>query len=116
MDRFEIPPRHCVPRATPTPKSIRKAENDSNCSNFCLYLRSSSGRPAQIRGGLGAIMKIAAAIAVVAGSLASSSGMAADMALKAPGSAGSCDPYANYKCLDAYLGDDFVTRLYRYYA
>ena len=61
-------------------------------------------------------MKIAAAIAVVAGSLASSSGMAADMALKAPGSAGSCDPYANYKCLDAYLGDDFVTRLYRYYA
>ena len=42
--------------------------------------------------------------------------MAADMALKAPRSAASCDPYANYSCLDAYLGDDFVTRLYRYYA
>ena len=41
--------------------------------------------------------------------------MAADMALKAPRSAASCDPYANYSCLDAYLGDDFVTRLYRYY-
>jgi hypothetical protein len=61
-------------------------------------------------------MKIAAAIVVVAGSLASSSAMAADMALKAPGSAPSCDPYANYRCLNAYLGDDFVTRLYRYYA
>ena len=61
-------------------------------------------------------MKNAAAMAVVAGSLASSSVMAADMALKAPGSAASCDPYANYSCLDAYLGDDFVTRLYRYYA
>jgi hypothetical protein len=61
-------------------------------------------------------VKIAAAIVVVAGSLASSSAMAADMALKAPGSAPSCDPYANYRCLNAYLGDDFVTRLYRYYA
>ena len=61
-------------------------------------------------------MKSAVAIAVVAGSLASSSVMAADMALKAPGSAASCDPYANYSCLNAYLGDDFVTRLYRYYA
>ena len=26
-----------------------------------------------------------------------------------------CDPYVNYSCLDAYLGDDFFTRLYRYY-
>ena len=26
-----------------------------------------------------------------------------------------CDPYVNYNCLDAYLGDDFVTRFYRYY-
>ena len=64
----------------------------------------------------GAIMKIAAAIVVVAGSLTSFSVMAADMALKAPGSAASCDPYANYSCLNAYLGDDFLTRLYRYYA
>jgi hypothetical protein len=63
-------------------------------------------------------MKFTAAIAVVvvASSLAASSVMAADMALKAPGSAASCDPYANYTCLNAYLGDDFVTRLYRYYA
>ena len=61
-------------------------------------------------------MKSAVAIAVVAGSLACSSVMAADMALKAQGSAPSCDPYANYSCLNAYLGDDFVTRLYRYYA
>ncbi len=61
-------------------------------------------------------MKSAVAIAVVAGSLASSPVMAADMALKAQGSAASCDPYANYSCLNAYLGDDLVTRLYRYYA
>jgi len=27
-----------------------------------------------------------------------------------------CNPYLNYNCLDEYLGDDFVTRLYRYYA
>jgi hypothetical protein len=26
-----------------------------------------------------------------------------------------CDPYVNYKCLDAYLGDDFFTRLLNYY-
>ena len=28
---------------------------------------------------------------------------------------GYCDPYLNYKCLDAYLGDSFFTRFYRYY-
>jgi hypothetical protein len=28
---------------------------------------------------------------------------------------GTCDPYVDYKCLDAYLGDDPVTRLVRYY-
>jgi hypothetical protein len=60
-------------------------------------------------------MKTAVAIAVVAGSFASSSVMAADMALKGTATAANCDPYANYSCLDAYLGDDFVTRLYRYY-
>ena len=26
-----------------------------------------------------------------------------------------CDPYVNYNCLDAYLGDDVVTRFLRYY-
>src|SRR5271167_2130692 len=53
---------------------------------------------------------------VVFAVLASSSGTAAEMVLKAPADAGNCDPYANYRCLDAYLSDDFVTRLYRYYA
>jgi len=28
---------------------------------------------------------------------------------------GPCDPYVNYGCLDAYLGENFFTRLYRYY-
>ena len=28
---------------------------------------------------------------------------------------GNCDPYLNYSCLDAYLGDDFFTRFFRYY-
>jgi Putative beta-barrel porin-2, OmpL-like. bbp2 len=28
---------------------------------------------------------------------------------------GKCDPYIDYSCLDAYLGDDFATRLTRYY-
>jgi hypothetical protein len=60
-------------------------------------------------------MRIFISIVVVA-ALASSSASAADMVLKAPAAAGNCDPYANYRCLDAYLGDDFVTRLCRYYA
>jgi hypothetical protein len=29
---------------------------------------------------------------------------------------GNCDPYLDYKCLDPYLGTDFFTRFYRYYA
>jgi Putative beta-barrel porin-2, OmpL-like. bbp2 len=28
---------------------------------------------------------------------------------------GKCDPYLDYSCLDAYLGEDFATRLTRYY-
>jgi hypothetical protein len=104
------PARHAKSKITlKTLKTIATAQ-------ILFYLRSSSGRPAQIRGRLRAFMKIAAAIAVLAGSLAPSSVMAADMALKTPGSAASCDPYANYSCLNAYLGDDFVSRLYRYYA
>jgi hypothetical protein len=47
--------------------------------------------------------------------LASSPAIAADMAVKAPLAEGDCDPYVNYRCLDAYLGDSFATRLYRYY-
>ena len=36
-------------------------------------------------------------------------------ALKAMERNGNCDPYLDYKCLDAYLGQDFTTRLVRYY-
>jgi hypothetical protein len=54
--------------------------------------------------------------AILAAGLVSSAAMAADMAVKAPDPKGSCDPYVHYSCLDAYLGDDFLTRLYRYYA
>jgi len=39
---------------------------------------------------------------------------AAEMPLKAPAT-GACDPYKNYSCLDAYLGEDFWTRLINYY-
>src|SRR5690242_15299560 len=39
---------------------------------------------------------------------------AGDMPLKAPPK-GACDPYKNYSCLDAYLGEDFWTRLVNYY-
>src|ERR1700730_9843554 len=60
-------------------------------------------------------IKIFISIVAVA-ALAWPSATAAEMVLKAPAAAGNCDPYANYPCLDAYLGDDFVTRLYRYYA
>ena len=60
--------------------------------------------------------RISLPIIVAAGSLASSTVMAADMALKAPVASPNCEPYVNYNCLDNYLGDDFATRLYRYYA
>lgn len=26
-----------------------------------------------------------------------------------------CDPYANYACLDSVLGNNFISRLFRYY-
>jgi hypothetical protein len=39
---------------------------------------------------------------------------AADAVFKAP-PASTCDPYKNYRCLDAYLGEDFWTRLINYY-
>ena len=42
-------------------------------------------------------------------------GKSAAMAAKAAAKSGPCDPYVNYNCLDAYLGDDFATRLVRYY-
>jgi hypothetical protein len=36
--------------------------------------------------------------------------------LRAMERSGNCDPYLDYKCLDTYLGNDFFTRFYRYYA
>ena len=60
--------------------------------------------------------RISLSMIVAAGSLVSSTAMAADMALKAPVAGPNCEPYVNYNCLDNYLGDDFATRLYRYYA
>src|SRR5271155_2589667 len=36
-------------------------------------------------------------------------------ALRAMERNGNCDPYLDYKCLDTYLGQDFTTRLLRYY-
>jgi Putative beta-barrel porin-2, OmpL-like. bbp2 len=60
--------------------------------------------------------RISLSTIAAAGSLASSTAMAADMALKAPVADANCEPYVNYNCLDNYLGDDFPTRLYRYYA
>jgi hypothetical protein len=80
--------RRCIPYATPAPKT--------------------NWQVAMIRGAL--------VTAIAVASFAASPAMAADMALKAPASSANCDPYANYSCLDGYLGDDFVTRLYRYYA
>src|SRR6201987_5491892 len=37
-------------------------------------------------------------------------------ALRAMERNGNCDPYLDYKCLVTYLGNDFFTRFYRYYA
>jgi hypothetical protein len=34
---------------------------------------------------------------------------------RAAAAQGTCDPYVDYKCLDAYLGDDPATRFLRYY-
>src|SRR3984957_14907742 len=62
------------------------------------------------------MMRLTGSGAVVAICLASQSAIADDMVVKAPVTGGNCDPYVNYSCLGAYLGSDFVTRLYRYYA
>ncbi|WP_315837946.1 outer membrane beta-barrel protein [Bradyrhizobium prioriisuperbiae] len=51
----------------------------------------------------------AAALAVSASAQAADLGT---MPVKAPG---YCDPYKNYSCLDAYLGDDVLGRFFRYY-
>ncbi len=37
------------------------------------------------------------------------------LAAKSATNHGFCDPYVDYSCLDKYLGDAFLTRLYRYY-
>ena len=36
-------------------------------------------------------------------------------AREAVAKSGKCDPYVDYSCLDNYLGDDVVTRFFRYY-
>jgi len=36
-------------------------------------------------------------------------------AIKAMRASGNCDPYIDYSCLDTYLGQDPMTRFYRYY-
>src|SRR5262249_40637014 len=46
--------------------------------------------------------------------LAMPDGARAQMPVKAP-LKGACDPYKSYGCLDAYLGEDFWTRLVNYY-
>jgi Putative beta-barrel porin-2, OmpL-like. bbp2 len=60
--------------------------------------------------------RLSVSMAIVAAGLASHSAIAADLVVKAPAAGGNCDPYVKYSCLDAYLGQDFATRLYRYYA
>ncbi|HXW24180.1 MAG TPA: outer membrane beta-barrel protein [Xanthobacteraceae bacterium] len=56
---------------------------------------------------------LAGCLALVA-MVAAGSARGADMPVKAPAGA-ECDPYKNYSCLDAYLGDGFWTRLINYY-
>jgi hypothetical protein len=58
--------------------------------------------------------KLLLASASLAGLVASGSAFAADASIpvKAPK---VCDPYKNYSCLDAYLGDDVFTRFVNYY-
>jgi Putative beta-barrel porin-2, OmpL-like. bbp2 len=46
---------------------------------------------------------------------AASGAWAADLPTKAPVYGPDCDPYKNYNCLDAYLGDGFLQRLVNYY-
>ena len=58
--------------------------------------------------------KVSLVVLVVATSFASSSAVAY-MVVKAPAAGDNCNPYVKYNCLDAYLGDDFLRRLYHYY-
>jgi Putative beta-barrel porin-2, OmpL-like. bbp2 len=54
--------------------------------------------------------------AVAVGAALGGTAWAADMPLKAIADCHAPDaPYRDYKCLDAHLGDDVFTRLYRYY-
>jgi hypothetical protein len=62
----------------------------------------------------GGTVKFLFAATALAGSFVSSFAHA-DMVFKAAVSGANCDPYTHYSCLDAYLGDDFLTRLARYY-
>jgi hypothetical protein len=97
------------------PKPIAIAQNFvSSLAYFqcCLHTHSAANE----RGRVVIASKFSLSAVIVAFGLVSSSAIAADMVVKAPVANGNCDPYVNYGCLDAYLGDDFLTRLYRYYA
>jgi len=65
--------------------------------------------------------KLLLASVSLAGLVASSGVFAAELNLSTPVSPmpvkakGVCDPYKNYSCLDAYLGDDVFTRFVNYY-
>jgi hypothetical protein len=56
--------------------------------------------------------KLLLASASLAAFVASGTAYAADLPTKAPQ---ICDPYKNYSCLDAYLGNDVFTRFINYY-
>jgi Putative beta-barrel porin-2, OmpL-like. bbp2 len=77
--------------------------------------KKSGATPSGVNWGLGVYMKklLWLGTSLVAWAAASNA-MAAELPLKAPKSA-NCDPYVNYSCMDAYLGDDVLTRFYRYY-
>src|SRR5215475_323030 len=77
--------------------------------------RLSGAGPSVDRMGAGVTMKkvLCAGVACLA-IIAADAANAADMPVKAP-LKGACDPYKNYGCLDAYLGEDFWTRLINYY-
>ena len=67
-----------------------------------------------VRGALQVFLKTLAVATIAISSVA----RAADVPYK-PASSQSCmwnsDPYQNYQCLDAYLGEDFFTRFLNYY-
>ena len=72
------------------------------------------GETRVVRNALQVFLKTLAVATIAISSVA----RAADVPYK-PASSPSCmrnsDPYQNYQCLDAYLGEDFFTRFLNYY-